>query len=91
MFTTLACGEYFMEFINSGNFIAVAAITLGCTVGVVGIIGGAVSAVLRTRARELTKRELAAYVAEGTLDPDKAVAIINAGRSASEGCCEGMT
>ena len=90
MFTTLACDEYFMEFISSGNFIALAAITLGCTVGIVGIIGGAVSAVLRTRSRELTKRELAAYVAEGTLDPDKAVAIINAGRPMEDGG-EGMT
>jgi hypothetical protein len=48
-----------------------------------------------SRNREATKRELAAYVAEGSLDPDKAVAMINAGRPHWEagkpeskgGCC----
>jgi len=34
--------------------------------------------------REATKRELAAYVAEGTLDADKAVALIEADRAAWE-------
>ena len=47
----------------------------------VAIVGGFASVVMKTRAREQTKRELAAYVAEGTLDPDKAVALINAGRT----------
>ena len=74
----LACGD-FASLIESGNFIGLVAITLGCSVGVVGIIGGTISGILKTRARELTKRELAAYVAEGTIDPDKAVELIKAG------------
>ncbi len=74
----LACGD-FAVFTDTPNFIAVVAITLGCAVGIVGIIAGAIGGVMRTRAKEMTKRELAAYVAEGTLDPDKAIAIINAG------------
>ena len=73
----LACE--FGDFAKSGNFIAVLAITLGSVMGIAGIIGGAITRVMNTRAKELTKRELAAYVAEGTLDPDKAVAMINSG------------
>ncbi|MHC4415471.1 MAG: hypothetical protein ACYS0G_09325 [Planctomycetota bacterium] len=79
MFTTLACDDAFAELITSVEFIPVLAITLGCLTGMIGIAGWAISSVVRTRAREQTKRELAAYVAEGTLDPDKAVAIANAG------------
>ncbi len=74
----LACND-FGDFANSDNFIALVAITLGCGVGVVAIIGGTIGGIMRTRAKEMTKRDLAAYVAEGTLDPDKAVAMLNAG------------
>ena len=75
----LACGGDFGELIQSGNFIPFLAITLGCGVGVVAIIGGTIGGILKTRSKEMTKRELAAYVAEGTLDPDKAVMMLNAG------------
>ncbi len=64
-----------------GALIPLTAIVLGCLTGMVAIVGGFASVVMKTRAREQTKRELAAYVAEGTLDPDKAVALINAGRT----------
>ncbi len=74
----LACSD-FAVFADTPNFIALVAITLGCSVGVVAIIGGTIGGIMRTRAKETTKRELAAYVAEGTLDPDKAIAMLNAG------------
>ncbi len=44
-------------------------------------IGCSVTKVLLGRGRERTCRELAAYVAEGTLHPDQAVAMLNAGQS----------
>ncbi len=74
----LACGD-FADLVKDENFIAVLAITLGSVMGIAGIVGGAITGVLNTRAKELTKRELAAYVAEGSLDPDKAVMMLNAG------------
>ncbi len=74
----LACGE-FGEFVRTDNFIALVAITLGCSIGAICIVSGTIGSILKTRAKETTKRELAAYVAEGTLDPDKAVAMLNAG------------
>jgi hypothetical protein len=69
----------FYEFMDSNNFIAILAITMGCVTGMVGIIAGTVSTVLRTRSKEQTKREMAAYVAEGTIDPDKAIEMLKAG------------
>ena len=75
----LACNDELVGLIESGNLIPILAIALGCGVGVVGIIGGTVGGIMKTRARELTRRELAAYVAEGSIDPDKAVAMLNAG------------
>lgn len=53
------------------------------TVAVVAIIAGTVSKTLINRARERTRREIAAYVAEGSIDADKAVEMLKAGRSTS--------
>ncbi len=75
----LACGGEFSEMLHNGTIIPVLAIALGCCVGVVAIVGGTLGGIMKTRAKEMTKRELAAYVAEGTLDPDKAVMMLNAG------------
>ncbi|MHC4130299.1 MAG: hypothetical protein ACYS1E_16325 [Planctomycetota bacterium] len=87
MFTILACdSDPFLEMMQTDQFIAMVAITLGCFAGVVGIIGGTICSVVRSRAREQTKREIAAYVAEGSLDPDKAVAMLNAGRTKWDIC-----
>ncbi len=84
----LACAEELTgslaEFIDSDNFIAIIAIVLGCFTGMVALVSTTVASIARTRARESTRREIAAYVAEGTLDPDKAVAILNAGMSKAD-------
>ncbi len=67
------------EVLRSPFSIPLAAIIFGCGGWMVSSIGCAVSRVLVARGKERTKRELAAYVAEGTLDPDKAAAILDAG------------
>ncbi len=54
-----------------GGAIAIVAI-------VFGIVGGAVSSVSKTRERERSRREIAAYVAEGSIDPDKAAELLRA-------------
>ena len=74
----LACGD-FADFATSENFIAIIAITFGSVMGLTGIVSATISGVMKTRAKEITKRELAAYVAEGSLDADKAVMMLNAG------------
>ncbi|MCZ6445949.1 MAG: hypothetical protein O6758_07165 [Planctomycetota bacterium] len=68
------------DVVRSPFSIPLAAIIFGCGAWMVRGIGCAVSRVLVARGKEQTKRELAAYVAEGTLDPDKAAAILDAGR-----------
>lgn len=55
---------------------------VGGAVAIVAIGASAIKGVLSTRARERTKREIAAYVAEGTIDPDKAIAMLKAGEDA---------
>ncbi len=54
-----------------GGAIAIVAI-------VFGIVGWAVLEVSKTRERERSRREIAAYVAEGSIDPDKAAALLRA-------------
>jgi hypothetical protein len=51
------------------------------TVAIVAILAGTLTSVLNVRQREKTRREVAAYVAAGSIDKDTAVAILNAGRT----------
>ena len=53
--------------------------TVGGIVGVVAIVAGSITSITVNRSRERTKREIAAYVAEGSLDPEKAVEMLKAG------------
>ncbi len=52
-------------------------------VAIVAIVAGATTKMTTARARERTKREIAAYVAEGSIDADKAVAMLEAGEKLS--------
>lgn len=52
---------------------------IGGVIAVVGILSGAVTKVAVGRSRERTRREIAAYVAEGTIDPDKGVEMMKVG------------
>ncbi len=60
---------------------------IGGTIAVVAIVFGSVTKIMVGRARERTRREIAAYVAEGSIDPDKAVEMLNAGKSADDKSC----
>jgi hypothetical protein len=52
---------------------------IGGAIAIVAIISTTISKVTVSRAREQTRREIAAYVAEGTIDADKAVEMLKAG------------
>ncbi len=60
-----------------GGAIAIVAIVFGAA-------AGTISSVAKSRERERSRRELAAYVAEGTLDPDKAIEMLKAGEPSGE-------
>lgn len=53
-------------------FLAMAGMAL---VGLIVIVSN-IRRVMQTRAREATRREIAAYVAEGSIDPDQAVKLM---------------
>jgi hypothetical protein len=63
-----------------GDLLPAIAIVGGLSVGAIAIVATTIRAMVVSREREQTKRELAAYVAEGSLDPDKAVALLKADR-----------
>jgi hypothetical protein len=56
----------------------------GIVVAVVAIITEAVRKIAQTKSREETRREIAAYVAEGTISPDDAAKLLAAGGSIKE-------
>ncbi len=70
----------FARLVDSGMVIPLVAIVLGCATGMVAIIATAMARTTVSRHREQTRREVAAYVAEGTISPDDAVAMLNAGK-----------
>jgi hypothetical protein len=56
----------------------------GFIVAIVAIVSNAVRDVLRSKHQEETRREVAAYVAEGTIAPDEAAKILASGGSMKE-------
>ena len=58
----------------------------GILIGLVAILTCFIRGIVRTRAREQTKRELAAYVAEGSMTPEDAERIIKADLPKWERC-----
>ena len=66
------------------NIIPVIAIVGGLLIAMIAILSGAILKITAVRSAERTRREIAAYVAEGSIDPDKAIAMLNAGRSDEE-------
>ena len=59
-------------------------IALGTIVAVIAIVAGSATKIVRSQGRERTRRELAAYVAEGTLDADKAIEMLKAGEKGQD-------
>jgi len=62
------------EILNSGSLIWI----VGLILGALGIVFGALSAITKTLARERTKREIAAYIAEGSMTPEQGEKLLKA-------------
>ena len=56
----------------------------GFTVAIVAIVTEAIRKILQTRAREESRREIAAYVAEGSISPDDAAKLLAGGGSLAD-------
>lgn len=66
------------------QWIAIVAIGGGLTIALVSILAGTLKSILATRAREQSRREITAYVAEGSISPADAAKLLEAGRPAWE-------
>ena len=60
--------------------VPILAIVCGTVIAVIAITFTMIRTILVSRAKEQSRRELAAYVAEGTLEADKAIALLEAGK-----------
>lgn len=69
----------------TGEMIALFAMTGSFVLVIAGATLAAIRSIARTRAREQTRREIAAYVAEGSITPDDAAKLLEAGEPAP-GC-----
>ncbi|MBX3360052.1 MAG: hypothetical protein KF912_13250 [Phycisphaeraceae bacterium] len=71
-----------------GQVITIVAISGGIFIAVISIILSNIRRVITTRAIEQSRRELAAYVAEGSISPDEAERLLKAGPAAArQGGC----
>ncbi len=59
-------------------------IALGTMIAVVAILSGCTKSIVRSQGREKTRREIAAYVAEGSIDADKAIEMLKAGEKGAD-------
>ncbi len=57
------------------------------SIAIVSIVFGAVKTMVTTTARERTRREIAAYIAEGTMTPEQGERIMSAKAKDSGSCC----
>lgn len=65
---------------NPGNLIPLIALAGSFLVAIVGIIAGTMSTVARAKAREESRREIAAYIAEGSMSPAEGERLLAAGK-----------
>lgn len=49
------------------------------TVAIVAIVANAIRKIVQSRSKEQSRREIAAYVAEGSISPDDAVRLLESG------------
>lgn len=52
---------------------------VGGLVGIVGIVAGVANSTLKAMARERSRREIAAYIAEGSMTPEQGERLMAAG------------
>ncbi len=70
-----------------GSIIAVIAVTGGLGIAVISIIAGSIRALYGQRELEQSRREIAAYIAEGSMTPDEGERLLKAGPKRPPGSC----
>lgn len=78
----------FDQLVEKDTIVPVVAILMGCVIAIVGIIAGACRRASQTRARERTRSEVAAYIAEGSMTAEEGERLLKAGaKDPVGGCC----
>jgi hypothetical protein len=72
--------------LREDNIVSILALGGGILIAVTAIIFVNVRAMVVSRNQETTKREIAAYVADGTMPADQAVRLIEAGPKGDDSC-----
>ena len=73
---------------GADELIKLVAVGGGMALGALWIVFASIKGIARSRAQEESRRELAAYVAEGSMTPEDAERLLKAGRANWErGCC----
>ena len=72
-----------------GLMIPIIAVGGGLTLGLVGIVAKSFRKAAESKHREESRREIAAYVAEGSISPDDAYKLLSAGANekGKSNCC----
>ncbi|MEL6329614.1 MAG: hypothetical protein AAFR38_08130 [Planctomycetota bacterium] len=73
-FATLAADQ-------NGTIIVVASVVLGCLVAMTAIIMAGATQIEKNKQREESRREIAAYVAEGSMTPEQGERMLVAGNN----------
>ena len=60
------------------ELLPVIAITGGLLIAAIAIISGTISKIVTSKARERSRREIAAYIAEGSISPDEGERLMRA-------------
>jgi hypothetical protein len=71
---------------SGGEEVATIAVTGGLCIAILGMILGTVKTISQTKQREQTKREIAAYIAEGSMTPEQGEKLIAAGKGKGGQC-----
>lgn len=60
---------------------------VGGAIAITAIICTSVGRTIRASARERSRREIAAYIAEGSMTPEQGERLMSAGKGKPDGCC----
>ena len=72
--------------LHSSDIVPVVAISIGGGIALIAIVFGTISKIARKEQIERSRREIAAYVAEGSMTPAEGERLLNAGAHGSERC-----
>lgn len=81
---TLAASEVPEQVLR--NVVPLTVFFVGGVVCIVWVIAATIDSIVKARGRERTKREIAAYVAEGSISPVDAERLLTAGDKAPQSC-----